>query len=287
VYDDKFLAPVLYIGMKLVLFVNDSYFAFLLAEPVLRRYHDQVSLIVLSGKNKTSLARMRSIGSKASPQYFLYRSTVQGFSLLLGATRGHSVAAAARRYGIPTLHASDFRASMADIERSGPFDVGLAFNCDQKIDERLLGLCSRGVLNVHASKLPHDAGISPVLWAFARGDETVWSTIYKMDAGVDTGPILEQIEMRVQAEDTAFSLYERVCAQSGAALASALTRYLGGDLEPLPQQRNGTRSYWSWPDARHQRLMKESGRKYLRIRDIVRTALRGEPAPSPLRSSSL
>lgn len=239
----------------------------------------------MSGRNKTSLARMRSIGSKASPQYFLYRSTVHGFSLLLGATRGQSVAAAARRYRIPTCQASDFRAGMADIARCGPFDVGLAFNCDQKIDERLLGLCHRGVLNVHASKLPQDAGISPVLWAFARGDKTVWSTIYQMDSGVDTGPILEQTEMRVEPDDTAFSLYERVCAQSGAALARVLPRYLGGNLEPRPQQRSESRSYWSWPDTRHQRLMKESGRKYLRARDLVRTALRGGPAALPTWSA--
>jgi folate-dependent phosphoribosylglycinamide formyltransferase PurN len=260
--------------MKTVFFVNDSYFAFLLAEPVLKRFHDVVSLIVMSTRNTGSPSRIRSICSKTSAQYFLYRSAVQCLSSFAGAFRGQSVVAAAKQYGIPLLRSSNFKADLPSIAASGPFDVGLAFNCDQVINQPLLDLCSRGVLNVHASKLPNDAGISPVLWAFARGDSTVWSTIYRMDEGIDTGPILQQIEMPVQPGDTAFSLYEKVCARSGAALADVLTPYLHGDLEARPQERNGSRTYWSWPDGQHQRMMRASGRRFMRPKDIVRTLSR-------------
>src|SRR5437879_1774281 len=61
---------------RLVFFVNDSYFAFLLAEQVLMRYHDGVALIVFSTKNKGSPARMWSIFRQANVHYFLYRSAV-------------------------------------------------------------------------------------------------------------------------------------------------------------------------------------------------------------------
>ena len=257
--------------MKAVLFVNDSYFAYLLAEPVLERFHDAVGLIVLSTRNTGSPTRVLSIGSRTSMQYFLYRSMVHCLSTFVGKVRGKSVAAAARRYGIRVMASTDFQASLPAIQTAGPFDVGLAFNCDQKLDEPLLGLCRHGILNVHASKLPNDAGISPVLWAFARGDKTVWSTIYRMDTGIDTGPLLEQLEFPVQPEDTAFSLYEKVCSESGKALADALSRYLRGELEARPQPQNGKRTYWSWPNARHQEMMRASGRRFLRTRDVVQT----------------
>ncbi|GEM_PF-1993105 len=257
--------------MRLILFVNDSYFAYLLAEPVLRRFHREIGLVVLSTRNTGSASRLRSIYARTSIQYFAYRSTVQCVSAALGKIRGKSVAAAARRHGLPVLASPDFRSSLPEIAAAGPFDVGLAFNCDQKLDERLLALCARGVLNVHASKLPDDAGISPVLWAFARGDRSVWSTIYRMDAGIDSGPILEQREIAVRAKDTAFSLYERVCSESGAALAALIKPYVRGELQPRPQQISGSRTYWSWPDVRHRQMMRASRRKFLRVRDLLQS----------------
>jgi formyl transferase-like protein len=273
--------------MKILFLVNDSYFAYLMAEPVIRRYHDMVSLVVLSNKNKGSLSRLWSIYSRSSVHYFLYRSIVQAVSWLVGAFKEQSVARAARSYNIPILGSDDFRTSLESIAAFGPFDVGLAFNCDQKIGDRLLALCGRGVVNVHASKLPDDAGISPVLWAFARGDQSVWSTIYRMDSGIDTGPILAQFEIPVEPGETAFGLYKKVCAESGAALADVLTKYVYGDLKARPQQRNTRRSYFSWPDAGHQAQMRANKRKYLRIGDVLKALLEGRRAPqSPPAASS-
>jgi|SRR5579871_312644 len=263
--------------MKAALFVNDSYFAYLLAQPVLERFQRDIGLVVLSTRNTASPSRVRSIGSKTSREYFLYRSVVHCLSGFLGAIRGKSVEAAARRYGIRTMASPDFKASLPALRAAGPFDVGLAFNCDQKLDAELLALCSHGILNVHASKLPQDAGISPVLWAFARGDKTVWSTIYKMDTGIDTGPVLEQLEFAVAPEDTAFSLYQRVCADSGKVLAETLSRYLRGELAARPQPETSGRTYWSWPDDRHQQMMRASGRRFLRARDLL-DALAGRNA---------
>lgn len=264
--------------MRAVLFVNDSYFAYLLAEPVLRQFHDQIALVVRSTRNTGSASRLRSIYSRTSLQYFLYRSTVQCVSGVLSGFRGKSVAAAARRYGIPVWDSPDFKASLSAIAAAGPFDVGLAFNCDQKLDQPMLELCRQGILNVHASKLPNDAGISPVLWAFARGDKSVWSTIYRMDSGIDTGPILEQHEILVQPGESAFSLYKRVCAQSGLALAGVLTRYIRGEVHPRPQLQNVARTYWSWPDARHREMMRTSGRRFLRAKDVLQTLAAAPPA---------
>jgi hypothetical protein len=257
--------------MRAALFVNDSYFAYLLAEPVLRQFHHEIALVVLSTRNTGSASRLRSIYSRTSVQYFLYRSTVQCISGLLAKLRAKSVGTAARRLGIRVLHSTDFKTSLTEIRAAGPFDVGLAFNCDQKLDAPLLQLCRLGILNVHASKLPNDAGISPVLWAFARGDKSVWSTIYRMDSGIDTGPILEQREIAVEPRDTAFRLYQRVCAQSGAALAGVLAAYVRGELQPRPQPAFAGRTYWSWPDVRHQQMMRASGRKFLRARDLLHT----------------
>ena len=59
-----------------------------------------------------------------------------------------------------------------------------------------------------------------MVWAFGRGDNSGWSTNYKVDGGVDTGEICKQFEISVEDSDTCFSLYKKVCIRSGAILRS-------------------------------------------------------------------
>jgi methionyl-tRNA formyltransferase len=148
--------------------------------------------------------------------------------------------------------------------------LGVAINCDQIIRQQVLDVCKRGILNVHASKLPEDPGISPVLWSFARGDQVIWSSVYKMDRGLDTGPIIEQVPFAVEPGETAFRLYERICQGSGARLSQIIEQFSRGDVAYRPQQRSSAAKYLSWPDRTHYRLMRQNGRRFISCADLVR-----------------
>ena len=115
----------------------------------------------------------------------------------------------------------------------------------------------------------YDKGISPVLWAFARGDQTIWATIYQMDAGIDSGPLLKQFSVPVFDTDSAFSLYQRVCERGGEELLAVLEQLDQNAIWPIDQEIADDVSYWSWPDAMHQDMMKRSGRSFLNVQEVL------------------
>ena len=164
--------------LRVLLLVNDSCFAHAIALPLFVRHH--VVGVVLSRATTGHPERLIKVLGRASWRYLAYRALVQ--------LRRQRVARVARRLGLPVF--ASYRLS-AEHDRLRAFGAGVAVavNLDQILKPETLTLFPLGVLNAHASRLPEDRGISPALWAFARGDSEVWVTLYRMDAGLDTGRI--------------------------------------------------------------------------------------------------
>jgi methionyl-tRNA formyltransferase len=82
----------------------------------------------------------------------------------------------------------------------------LAFVTDI-IPERLLDIPSLGTICYHPSLLPRHRGASAINWAIIMGDTRTGLTIFWVDKGIDTGPILLQKEVEIGPKDTTGSLY--------------------------------------------------------------------------------
>lgn len=105
----------------------------------------------------------------------------------------------------------------------------------QILRQAVLDLPPEGCINVHASLLPRWRGAAPIQAAMINGDQTTGVTIMRMDAGVDSGPIVSQRAVPISQEDTAATLSERL-AQTGAdLLIETLPAYLNGSIKPIPQ----------------------------------------------------
>ena len=63
---------------------------------------------------------------------------------------------------------------------------------------------------MHASLLPYYRCWSPVFWAMINGESKTGITLFKMDDGIDSGPIVEQKEEPIYSDDTIVSLYNRI-----------------------------------------------------------------------------
>ena len=68
---------------NIVLFVNDSYFSYLLAKPIIQSNHRLISLIVFSKSTVSSSKKVANIFKKVSLKYFLYRSFIQFMSAFI------------------------------------------------------------------------------------------------------------------------------------------------------------------------------------------------------------
>ena len=109
----------------------------------------------------------------------------------------------------------------------------------QILRQEVLDLPPHGCLNVHASLLPRWRGAAPVQAAILAGDKATGVTIMRIDAGLDTGPILAQREEIIQPKDTAATLEKRLARLGAELLVETLPTYLAGRLQPQYQPEEG------------------------------------------------
>jgi methionyl-tRNA formyltransferase len=93
-----------------------------------------------------------------------------------------------------------------------------------------------GCINVHASLLPRWRGAAPIQRAILAGDDVTGVTIMQMDAGLDTGPIIDAARVPIDPRERAGTL-EAKLAQTGAqALVGVLRRLAAGESVPRAPQ---------------------------------------------------
>jgi methionyl-tRNA formyltransferase len=96
-----------------------------------------------------------------------------------------------------------------------------------------------GCINIHASLLPRWRGAAPIQRALLAGDSRTGITIMRMEAGLDTGPMLASRELAIGARDTAKTLHDRL-ARLGAGLIGETLDELGkGRIRTVPQPSDG------------------------------------------------
>lgn len=105
--------------------------------------------------------------------------------------------------------------------------------------EPLLSAPPYGCLNVHASLLPRWRGVSPIQYSVLHGDSWTGVTIMRMDAGVDTGPVLAQRSVGIAPEENSGELLERLAGQGADLLIHTLRGLQTGHVTPVPQNDEG------------------------------------------------
>jgi methionyl-tRNA formyltransferase len=103
----------------------------------------------------------------------------------------------------------------------------------------VLNLPKLGCLNVHPSLLARHRGASPITAAILQGDEITGVTIMLLDAGMDTGPILNQREVTITNEDTTGSLGIKLARVGAQLLMETLPLWIEGRIKPRPQDESG------------------------------------------------
>jgi methionyl-tRNA formyltransferase len=97
-----------------------------------------------------------------------------------------------------------------------------------------------GCINVHASLLPRWRGAAPIQRALLAGDGETGTTIMQMDAGLDTGPMLDAVRVRIDPRDSSGTLEQKLAAAGSRALVGVLRRLAAGDpVLGTPQPESG------------------------------------------------
>ncbi len=145
-----------------------------------------------------------------------------------------AVSDAARSLGLAVFQPETLRDERAQARlREAAPEVLVVAAYGLILPQAVLDIPPRGCLNIHASLLPRWRGAAPIQRALLAGDERTGVCIMRMEAGLDTGPVLLERPIGIGARDTAGTLTERLAALGAEAIVEALARL--DRLEPRPQ----------------------------------------------------
>jgi methionyl-tRNA formyltransferase len=151
------------------------------------------------------------------------------------------VAVEARRLGLPLLQPERLRTpeTVAEIAGLRP-ELGVVADFGRIVPPGILEIPRHGILNVHPSLLPRHRGATPVPATIMAGDRIAGVTVIRMDAGLDTGPVIDRRAWALAGTETAPELEARAAGEGAALLAEVIGPYLRGERRPTPQDGEAT-----------------------------------------------
>lgn len=146
------------------------------------------------------------------------------------------VAARAAELGIGIIHAAKVDAGVtARIEAAAP-DVAAIVAYGGLIPRAALGIPRHGWINLHFSLLPAWRGAAPVQRALIAGDDITGAVTFRLEEGLDTGPVFGTVTEAIGSHDTAGDLLERLSTSGAVLLTQTLSAVDAGKATAVPQQ---------------------------------------------------
>lgn len=161
------------------------------------------------------------------------RPAGRGRHLAMSAVKQHAL-----QHGLPVEQPQTLK-DRDSLERlaSWSADVMIVVAYGLILPQAVLDTPRFGCINVHASLLPRWRGAAPIQRALLAGDRETGVTIMRMDAGLDTGPMLLKRATPISDRDTSATLHDRLAALGAEALLEALDNF--DTLVPEPQPSEG------------------------------------------------
>ena len=129
----------------------------------------------------------------------------------------------AQSHDIPVQQPTSFKAEEARQQLAAyQADVMVVVAYGLLLPQAVLDLPRYGCINVHGSLLPRWRGAAPIQRALWAGDKETGVAIMRMEAGLDTGPVLLEQRLAITATDTSATLYEKLAQIGPQALISCL-----------------------------------------------------------------
>lgn len=146
------------------------------------------------------------------------------------------VSVAAREAGVEVLTPRTLRDPEAAEQIAGlDLDVAVIVAYGGLVPAALLHVPRHGWVNLHFSLLPAWRGAAPVQHALLHGDELTGATTFRLEAGLDTGPVYGTLTEEVRPRDTAGELLGRLAEAGSGLLAATVDGLAAGDLVAIPQ----------------------------------------------------
>lgn len=140
----------------------------------------------------------------------------------------------AAEHNIPVVQLPSLKEALTELE-SLQADLYVVAAYGKLIPMEILNLPQYGAINIHPSLLPLYRGPTPIQTTLLDGIRDSGTTIIKMDAEMDHGPILHQIPFKLSRTDTFGRLMQVMFKQAAIILPQVVEQYVSGTIKPQPQ----------------------------------------------------
>ena len=192
-----------------------------------------------------------------------------------GIIQASAVASQASALGIPVYKANSMDTDCLSWIRSLEPDIGVVVAYGTIFDSDVLAVPRYGWLNLHYSLLPALRGPAPVQNAILRGLRETGVTVFRLDRGIDTGPIVAQEEVSIDSTENSGELLEKL-SQVGEELISNVLSDMTPNLAGATNQPDLA------PDQIARKPSRESARLDFSRKSIELSALVRAMNPEPM-----
>ncbi|MDJ0916189.1 MAG: methionyl-tRNA formyltransferase [Woeseiaceae bacterium] len=191
--------------------------------------------IVFAGTPDFALASLKALVDGGHPPVAVYtqpdRPAGRGKKLKQSPVKQY-----ANEHEIPVLQPRTLRdEGAADTLRAFEPDLLVVAAYGLLLPQDILDVPRHGCLNVHASILPRWRGAAPIQAAILAGDTETGISLMQMEAGLDTGPVFVSEAVRIEPDDTAGVLHDRLATLGGDLLVRHIDEIAAGTLEAQVQ----------------------------------------------------
>jgi methionyl-tRNA formyltransferase len=185
-----------------------------------------------------------------------------GFRYLMSIFRRKSVSAVLHEANVDVLRfdKSINAASSLNAIRAYSPDVLISIAGNEIFKRPLIGLAPRGCLNLHTALLPKYRGLMPTFWVLLNRERYTGVSVFQVDEGIDSGPILVQKRAEIQGESQE-DLIRKTKLLGVTAILEAIDILAAGDVEFL-ENNDEEMSYFSFPTREDVKKFLQSGNRF-------------------------
>ena len=142
----------------------------------------------------------------------------------------------AQEYGIPVYQPQKVRdEETVQMIREYHPDVIVVAAYGQILPESILNIPAYGCINIHASLLPKYRGAAPIERAILDGEQVTGVTTMYMEKGLDTGDMIDKVEVKIEADDTGATLHDKLAKAGANLIIKTLSKIQDGTVKRTKQ----------------------------------------------------
>jgi len=251
--------------MRVVFLAVDDEFAGLMQKYIYERHPAWVVGCVISScflYRKSNLGAALFLARHSGVMYLAQMFKMKMVRQLVNGGRATSATTLARKHGVEEYRTADINNAegIAKLRAWRP-DLVISTNFSQYVGKEARSVPAVGAWNLHKSYLPHYRGMAPNFYAIMEGAYSVGATLHVLAKGFDTGDILDQVKIPIQAGESVYDLNRRTADAGGRLLLRFLERVNLSDVKARPQPEGNWPTY-SYPTRAAVREFRRKGGRF-------------------------